>query len=222
MKKLTYSATKARTKLGILVLAIGLIAAPAIARDGQQTSKRVEHEISVAGQTQFEIRSGVGHIEIRYTDQPYISVEVEFEGQNSGFLRRKKDVSTADIHIKEQRDSIQLHFSEDNISANWVITAPAFERSRIDLGVGSIDSDYFTGDMSIKLGVGDVDAYLDSAQLTHLQAKVGVGAISAKNIPNWTSDRQVVSEKGSATGPGPYKYNVKVGVGDIRFRDGTP
>lgn len=222
MKKSTYRTATARTKFGILLLAVGLIALPAIARDDQLTTKRVEHQISVAQQTQFEIRSGVGRIDLRYADQAYISVDVEFEGKSSGFLRRKRDVSTADIRIKETRDSIELRFNEDNINANWVITAPAFARSRIDLGVGSIHSDYFTGDMIVKLGVGDVDASLDSTQLKHFEAEVGVGGVNVNTIPNWVSERHIVSEKGTATGPGEHTFRVEVGVGDIRVRHVSP
>ena len=222
MRNLTYRATTTRTKFSILILAAGLITLPAIAQDRQQSTKRVEHQINVADQTELEVRSGVGHIEIRYADQPFISVDVEFEGKSSGFMRRKSDVSAADIDIKETRDSIELRFSEDNISANWVITAPAFERSRIDLGVGSIQSNYFTGDMSIKLGVGDIDASLDSTQLSQLQAAVGVGAVNVVNIPNWLSERHLVSEKGSAKGPGEHSFSIEVGVGDIHFRHEAP
>lgn len=201
------------------VTAIGLTK-PAIANDST-TFKRVEHQVSVAEQGQFVIHNNVGSLDIRYAEQPYVSVEVTFEGQRSGVFRRTTDVSNMDIEIRQSNDKLELSFDENNVNARWVIVAPAFATTRIHQGVGSLKSQYFSGNTTINLGVGDVEIQLDPALLADFDARVGVGAVSAQGLENTHSNRKIVSETVTASGNGDYQLAIDVGVGDIRVRNST-
>lgn len=194
-------------------------AQPAVASD-VSTATQVEHTIDVKQHRQLDIRNGVGSLELRYSDQPTVTVKVHFEGQRSGVLRRKRDVSSMDIGVTDNQDTLRLQFEEDNVQARWVVTAPSFAKVTINQGVGSINVEHRGGDMQVKLGVGDVDIELDEAKLGRFSGNVGVGAIRLQGIAEVHSERRIVTEKSTARGNGDSVVTVDVGVGDISVRDG--
>lgn len=210
------------THVALLMLSLSAasfgVASPAVA-DDSGASKQIEHQISVAEQHQLVIHNSVGSLDIRYAEQPYVSVEVTFEGQRSGVLRRKTDVSNMDIAINQNNRKLELRFEENNVNARWVVVAPAFAAIHIQQGVGSIESQHFSGNTTIKLGVGDVEIWLDPNLLADLDARVGVGAVSTQGLNDTRSNRRVVSESVTASGNGEYKLAAEVGVGDIRVRN---
>lgn len=195
-----------------LVLMTSMAASSAHASNNEKT---LSHQVPVEQQRMLVLENGVGVIEFRHTSEPMIQVEVKLEGNRSGILRRRVDVSDMDISIDMSDEQLSLSFDENNVNANWVVYLPDFDYTRVKLGVGKIQGAYFSGDLDVSLGVGDVTLAIPSALLGSLQASVGVGAVSVNNGAEFDSERRVVSEKVSGRGRGDFKLTLDVGVGDI-------
>lgn len=180
-------------------------------------SATVQHQIEVTGQTHLVIDNGVGSIELRYSDSPYVEVEVALEGKRSGWLRRKVDVSEMDIRQRISNDTIRLSFNEDNVNARFIVYAPSFAQTQMNLGVGQVSSRYFEGDLSISVGVGEAQVTLDPKQLGSVSASVGVGGIDTPGVNGFTVERRVVSATLGGHGEGDYRLSIDVGVGDINI-----
>ncbi|CUS48063.1 MAG: hypothetical protein HLUCCO02_05780 [Idiomarinaceae bacterium HL-53] len=185
------------------------------------TTKTVEHAIPLDGVQHIEVNNGVGTITIRRTGgrieaDSLAALEVEFDGEKSGWLSRDKDVSDMDVEIQRNGDTLVIRFEEDDVNAEFVLEIPDPERLSINLGVGEITAQTGYTHVDANLGVGDINIESLSEAVSTVAMDVGVGDVQVTGATHSSSSRAMVSESITAEGTGEYRIRVEVGVGDAR------
>lgn len=174
-----------------------------------------EHEFAGRDVQHLTIENSVGEIIVRASDDKTIRVSVILEGNRSGILRRKADVSDVDISVQRDGGRLTLSMDVDNVNARWLVHAPPMEKMTLDLGVGNLRVEHLEAAIAIDVGVGNAEVQTRRAWLGEFDASVGVGGISVNGLNGYSNQRQIVAEQGRGRGDGEYSLSVDVGVGDI-------
>jgi hypothetical protein len=207
--------TKPARNLHALLAAIVLASGAAFATDKDNSHYVLrEYTIPLDDIDEIELHASVGSVEILPHDANEVRLVLEIEGQRSGWLRRRHDVSNIELEHDVRGHRLVLRQTEEDTKTEWTVRMPAVARTTLNLGVGEIDADLGATKLLVKLGVGDADVTLPAASTGEVDIDVGVGNANLRGANSVDGKRAIVSETVRGHGNGALDARVKVGVGD--------
>lgn len=199
------------------------LAGPAAASDRLRT---FSSEFPAAGVRAVEVAAGVGTVEIQAHPGGAIATDVDvvakrFSGRGDRRTRRlvedlalseelKGDVLVLRL-LPEQRG--RTEFNEE-----WVVKLPASLGITVKLGVGEIRVVDVSGDVELKLGVGDVTVEGEFSAFGPIRASCGVGDVAVRTPAGRERGSGFIAKDLAAQGEGTSTLRAAVGVGDISVR----
>jgi len=165
----------------------------------------------------LRIDGGVGSIDIEPVSGDTLSVVVDIEGDRTGLLRRKRDVSGIELVQERDNGELRIGLSEDDhedLEVHWTIKLPAVATTAIHLGVGQVTARVGQTALEVHVGVGEVDITGSRVDVGHVEVSAGVGSASLHGAGQHSSHRAFVAESAEGAGEGEFDMEVSVGVGD--------
>ncbi len=165
----------------------------------------------------LRIDGGVGTIDIEPVPGDTLSIVVDIEGDRTGLLRRKRDVSAIDLVQESYNGELRIGLSEedyDDLEVHWTIQLPAVAATAIHLGVGQVNARVGETALEVHVGVGEVDITGSRLSAGHVEVSAGVGSASLHGAGRHSSHRAFVAESAEGEGDGAFEMDVSVGVGD--------
>lgn len=188
------------------------------------TTARAENEVTrkhtfdLEGIEEVEFSNSVGRIEIVPVDGSEMRITLDIEAKERGFFRRSVDVDDMDLEVRERRDSLYLSFDEEHVSAEWVVEMPNVDYTSVSMGVGEVRLELVNTELSVELGVGDVNIEAPARNVGRISLSVGVGDASVRGADIINSESAFISKRIRAEGQGGKAIDVDLGVGDVSVR----
>ena len=163
------------------------------------------------------IKNGVGSIEIKGANISSIEVEVTVEPTTS-FIIFESDISAAKLNATTKKGLLELEIPLDDSDQKWIVRIPKHLELSIDLGVGDVDIDNFSQNITANVGVGEFSASLNQNSFKSINAEAGVGGISLSGFSHSENDSHLVGNSAQISGEGSAILKVDVGVGGINLK----
>lgn len=173
-----------------------------------------EHNFDMSDVEHVRFEADVGSINVMPVEGTEMRVVLEIEGGGRWF-RRDKDVSDVDLRSYRQGDTLVLEVDEKDTKTDWYVELPAVAATRISLGVGEVAGEFGDTELSVDLGVGDVDISAPVITVGEVHLSVGVGDAVLRGGQVVREERAVVAREVWGSGEGEHDATVDLGVGDI-------
>jgi hypothetical protein len=163
------------------------------------------------------IDGGVGTMDIVPVPGTTLRIEVEIEGNRTGLLRRKRDVTDIALaqHLDNGELSIELTEDDfDDLEVHWIIEMPAVATTSLNLAVGQLIARVGATALDVNVGVGQAAVTAARMDTGHIEASAGVGSATLHGVNRSDSQRAFVSENAEGFGDGAFDMEVNVGVGE--------
>src|SRR5690554_2529152 len=132
------------------ILSITLFALLFVAMPSFAGSKSVEHAFSFAGIEHVELKHSVGNVRIVHSDNAsQAQLTGTIKGNSNGWFSRSEDISNVDFDITVEGDTLRITFDQDNAAADVVLTIPAVASLSIKLGVGDLQAALASDEVSV-------------------------------------------------------------------------
>jgi hypothetical protein len=163
------------------------------------------------------IDGGVGTIDIVPVAGTTLRIEVAIEGNRTGLLQRKRDVT--DIELAQHLDNgeLKIELTEDDfddLEVHWTIEMPAVATTSLNLAVGQLIARVGATELDVNVGVGQASVTAARIDTGHIEASAGVGSATVHGANRSDSQRAFVSENVDGFGEGDFDIEVNVGVGE--------
>jgi hypothetical protein len=163
------------------------------------------------------IDGGVGTIDIVPVAGTTLRIEVAIEGNRTGLLQRKRDVT--DIELAQHLDNgeLKIELTEDDfddLEVHWTIEMPAVATTSLNLAVGQLIARVGATELDVNVGVGQASVTAARIDTGHIEASAGVGSATLHGANRSASQRAFVSENVDGFGEGDFDIEVNVGVGE--------
>ena len=163
------------------------------------------------------IDGGVGTIDIVPVAGTTLRIEVAIEGNRTGLLQRKRDVT--DIELAQHLDNgeLKIELTEDDfddLEVHWTIEMPAVATTSLNLAVGQLIARVGATELDVNVGVGQASVTAARIDTGHIEAAAGVGSATLHGANSSDSQRAFVSENVDGFGEGEFNIEVNVGVGE--------
>jgi hypothetical protein len=163
------------------------------------------------------IDGGVGTIDIVPVAGTTLRIEVAIEGNRTGLLQRKRDVT--DIELAQHLDNgeLKIELTEDDfddLEVHWTIEMPAVATTSLNLAVGQLIARVGATALDVNVGVGQASVTAARIDTGHIEASAGVGSATVHGANRSDSQRAFVSENVDGFGEGDFDIEVNVGVGE--------
>lgn len=171
------------------------------------------------------IEAGVGEIEILATKDPTIMVRVEVSASGSSFWgsrRSSRDLEGIELKVDDRAGTLVLRLHPERRSKDWgeewSVYLPESIARHVELGVGDVSILDAAADVSVEVGVGEVEIEGTHAAYRSVSAECGVGDVSLRTPEGSEDGSGFISHELHARGPGDAVIDVEVGVGDVVIR----
>lgn len=198
-------------KRATFALLSAIIATSAVAKDSKQINKTMD----IAQGQKIALDAGVGTLTIETCQCNEIELQISIEEQDGWSLFGSTDVDSVELKIKERNNRISFIIDDDDIKQKWKVTLPASSALAIELGVGEVEINNFSNDLTAEVGVGSIDVELNSDNYRDIELGSGVGETSVSGLKGQVkSKRAVVSSSTRYHGEGEHSISIEVGVGE--------
>lgn len=203
-----------KTMPGLLIVGATLLGTYAYAATNTVTRTL---DVSLESVQTLNIDGGVGTMDIVPVAGTTLRIEVEIEGNRTGLLRRKRDVT--DIELAQHLDNgeLKIELTEDDfddLEVHWTIQMPAVAATSLNLAVGQLIARVGATALDVNVGVGQASVTASRIDAGHIEASAGVGSATLHGANRSDSQRAFVSENADGFGEGAFDIKVNVGVGE--------
>lgn len=182
--------------------------------------KHISQSFKVDTAQSLTIDVPVGSITMETISGDTVEVNIDIKPKNDkdgdwSLFSSKVDLTEITLDSKVTTNGLTLTIDEDEVKQEWVIRVPAHLATDIDLGVGAIDIENFSNNLTIDVGVGAVSIDLESDNYRSIKLDSGVGDTSIHGLGRNVSQRShLVGSTTSFSGDGQHTVKVEVGVGE--------
>lgn len=204
---------KLRTHPAVQLLCLGsLLTAMSAAAEERVTR---DYSFDLSGIREIEFHASVGSLRILPADGEKVELVLAIEGKDGGWFRGTRDVSDVELLSEVRGDRLILEQTEEHTNTEWTVRLPAVALTTIDMGVGEIVAEFNATELSIELGVGDVEVSAPLASAGRVDLEVGVGEATLKGGRRVETQRRMVSQQVHGEGEGALDIDIDNGVGNI-------
>lgn len=174
-------------------------------------------DVALEDVTALVIDGGVGTMDIVPVAGTTLRIEVEIEGNRTGLLRRKRDVTDIELAQHLRNGELKIELTEDDfddLEVHWTIEMPAVAATSLNLAVGQLIARVGPTALDVNVGVGQASVTAARIATGHIEASAGVGSATLHGANRSDSQRAFVSENVDGFGEGDFDIEVNVGVGE--------
>ena len=173
-----------------------------------------EYSFDLKDINEVEFQGSVGSMEFIQSEGTELKIVLVIEGNDEGLFRGNKDVDDVELESRVRNDRLVLEMEEEDTNTEWTIEMPVVAITSIHMGVGEIEGVFGATELSVELGVGEVDVELPAASAGNIEVSVGVGDASLRGATEEEHDSKFISQDIRGKGEGDKEINVEIGVGD--------
>ena len=204
----------------VLTLAV---AAPAAASSRLQSFSASHPAAAVHS---VAVAAGVGSVEIQSYAGDEIVIEVDVVARRFGGRtdrRSQRMLDELELQAEVRGGVLNLRLLPEQrgrreFNEEWVVKLPAEIAVSAALGVGDVRILDMTGDVEVKLGVGDVSIEGEYAAVGPIRANCGVGNAQVRTPEGRERASGFIAKDLATSGRGESSLRVSVGVGDVSIR----
>lgn len=207
-------------------LALLLLVTPPALAEERETVRTIRQTFSAADVEGLELELPVG--EARILGEERGDVRVVFELRCEPERKRCADLArgaTLESSTRGGRLALKLRGFDGgprrDLVFSGVVRIPAGVALGVDMGIGELAIEGFTGDVEAELGVGEMSLRLPHDAVHTVSLAAGVGETNLHlPVGRHTSERShlVGSETDWREGPGQADLDAEVGVGEVNVR----
>lgn len=164
---------------------------------------------------EISIHGSVGSMRFIETDKQEVTVVLEISPQDKDWFDDDVDLDAVELVSRVRNGRLTLEQTEEDTTTEWTIEMPALATTRVEMGVGEIEGEFGATELSIDLGVGEVDIEIPESAVGDIELSTGVGEANLAGATREHADRAFVSHDVSGEGEGSMDLEVSVGVGEI-------
>lgn len=201
--------------LPVLVLIIAALFSALVQAANHEATRTLDVDLNEV--EALVIEGGVGTMDIVPVPGTTLHVVVELEGDRTGLLRGRRDVTDIDLRQNLRNGELTVELTEDDfddLEVHWTIEMPAVAMTSLNLAVGQLTARVGATDLDVNVGVGQVAVTAAKSDTGHIEASAGVGSATLQGANRSDSQRAFVSENVDGFGEGDYDIEVNVGVGE--------
>ncbi len=207
-------------------LALALVALLAAAAAAGETLKSLSYSCPGAGIQAIAVKAGIGDVEILGAAGSEVVVTVDLTRKGGGLFGdrptpRETEAIEIDPRLAGGELTLQLkpeHRGDAHLSERWTVRVPAALAAKVDLGVGDVSVLDTSGDVKVRVGVGDVRIEGAFSAFGEIRAASGVGDATLRTPEGRTEGTGFIGHTLSGHGPGTSTVRADAGVGDVTIR----
>jgi hypothetical protein len=207
-------------------LALALVALLAAAAVAGETLKTLSYSCPGAGLTAIAVKAGIGDVEVLGGTASDVVVSVDLTRKGGGLFGDRQTPREAEAIEIEPRLAggeltLQLkpeHRGDAHFSERWTVRVPAALAATVKLGVGDVSVLDTSGDIVVRVGVGDVRIEGVFSAVGEVRAASGVGDVTLRTPEGRTEGTGFIGHTLSGHGPGTATVRADAGVGDVTIR----
>jgi hypothetical protein len=207
-----------------LAIVTVLVAVPAVAAADDR--RVISESFDLAPGQQVRVEFPVGELRFAGVEGTRVSVEIELTCDHGGSrcaeaierVELESDSTEARLLLEIEKEP---KWSWDDLEMDAVIRLPADRALTVDMGVGSLDVEGMRGEVSLDLGVGQVEVTMPAASVGSVRLDAGVGETSLRLPEGRVDERRSLLIGGEIRwdeGKGGSDVWVDVGVGEVNVR----
>jgi len=167
---------------------------------------------------EIELDAHVGNVKFSQSQDDSIHIYVKVS-ESDGWSFFKSSSNEAKLTIENNGKHIKVSLNNDEYNEDWKIEIPSFVHVNADLGVGEIIIEGMSSNLSVDVGVGNVQINSTANDYAIVNVQTGVGdAVINSHTGQQEEDRSLVSKQVNWSGKGKYTIDVEVGVGDASIK----
>lgn len=175
---------------------------------------------------QVRVDFPVGELRFTGVEGTRVAVEIEITCDRGGSrcaeamerVELQSDSTEARLLLEIEKEP---KWNWDDLEMDAVIRLPAERALTVDMGVGSLDVEGMRGEVSLDLGVGEVEVTMSAASVGSVRLDAGVGETSLRLPEGRVDERRSFLIGGEIRwdeGEGAADLWVDVGVGEVNVR----
>jgi hypothetical protein len=208
-------------RLAVLACVLALPAAAA----GNE-SRTITESFELAPGQQVRVDFPVGELRLTGVEGATVAVEIELHSDEGGrrcvegleHVELESDATAGRLLLRIEKEP---KWAWDDLEMEAEIRLPADRELAVDMGVGQLEVDGMRGEVTLDLGVGEVDVTVPAAGVRSVRLDAGVGQTSLRLPEGWVDERRsflIGSEIHWNEGRGAADVWVDVGVGEASVR----
>lgn len=200
------------------LLTLGILGA--MSTKAEEPVRTLNQTITAEGIDSIALEFPVGQLTVEGWDQPRVEMEVRLECRP----RKKSCLHAAEaVQIISATEDRALHVELQGwpkhrtrkMQANALVRVPRNLPLAAELGVGNVRVTGVTSDLSVDLGVGDVNLTLSESSISSVNVDVGLGDAFLSAHDKRYVGSGLVGKKLNWEGSGQAELKVDCGVGDV-------
>ncbi len=207
-------------------LALALVALLAAAAAVGEPLRSLTYSCPGAGLTAIAVKAGIGDVEVVGAAGSEVAVTVDLTRKGGGLFGDRTTTREAEAIEIEPRLAggeltLQLkpdHRGDAHLSERWTVRVPAGLAATVTLGVGDVSVLDTSGDVRVRVGVGDVRIEALFTSFGGVRAASGVGDVTLRTPEGRTEGTGFIGHTLSGHGPGTSTVRADAGVGDVTIR----
>jgi len=200
---------------------IATLAVPIAAAD-----RTIAESYRLTGDQDVRLDFPVGELRLVGAEGDAVEIEIDLrcKRSTSRCLDAIEEIELI-AHEGERRLTLEVErhpkWMWDSLEIEGEVHLPRARALSVDMGVGELEIDGLTGDLTIDMGVGEVRIAMPAAAVRSMHLDVGVGDANARFPDGWAEGSRsllVGSEIYWDDGPGNARVQFDLGVGEIAAR----
>lgn len=205
-------------RLALISTVTGITLLTASAAAFADSHKVLTKEIAVENISKLVLDAHVGSVKISESDDNLIHIYVKVS-EKDGWSLFKGDPENAALKIEQRGQRITVSLNDDEYGEEWKLEIPQLKQVDADLGIGEMIIRDISTNLSVDVGVGDVNIYSAAQDFSSAKAETSVGGAAVhSDVGHVSQNRSMVSEEVSWIGQGKYAIHVEVGVGEASIK----
>lgn len=174
-----------------------------------------QYQFETRDLTEIEFRGNVGEMHFSPSPDDNIHIDLVIAAEEHGWFSRRKDFDDLELESRVRGSRLVLTMDEEDTRSTWLVKLPVLERTTIDFGVGEVEGSFGATELSIDLGVGEVDIELPRERTGAIELSTGVGEARLRGGRETKVSRAFVSHDIHGRGEGDKEVRIEIGVGEI-------
>jgi len=210
--------------IAVLSLAVAATAPGATPAGAKEIVRSFRQQIPMGSANRIHLDFPVGELRVEGWDNRQGDLDVEIACEGGGTSRCRRVAQDLRVVYNTDKGQLEIHVKDwpsfgavRGLNVIATVHVPRSLPLRADLGVGEMTIQGIAGDLTAKIGVGEIQATLPKAAVGSARLDAGIGESSLVAFGRRYSSSGLISRKLTwDRGTGHSRVKVDCGVGEIR------
>ncbi len=191
-----------------------------------ETLKTLSYTSPGAGLKAIAVTAGIGEVEVLGVSGSDVVISIDLARKGGGLFGSRPtphELDAIEIAARVEDGELTLHLlpehrGDAHLAERWTVRVPAALAATVTLGVGDVSVLDTSGDVRVKVGVGDVRIEGVFSAVGDVRAAAGVGDVTLRTPDRRNEGTGFIGHTLSGHGPGTSTVRADAGVGDVTIR----